>query len=361
MAEYLRSIDPYKHLITTSSDMEQTELWSAMDYYQPHTYPPNVFNAVSGTKIKPDKPLFFGEAGLGTWDGKPERNVVRDCIWGGIIGGHAGSAQYWYWDRLRSKDSYDDFKIARQILSDCDFVNLKGLAPVKVGVESSAGGDLSFAPGVGWGKTTRFRFRLPDDARGETMAMLSSFLQSHVGGNKGLCPNPIVFEFTAKAPGSFEIALATIAKNGGQLKVTVNGKAEFDKTWPGGSQDQPTNEVVKVPFKAGRVEVVLENKGADWVVIKAFKVPGIASRASCATAGNSEFLIGRLAAIPDAGKPVQFKLNSTGLRDGDYLVSIYDLETGKKVESKAAVIGGKTVQPLSTTAKEAVVTFVRKV
>ena len=62
MADYVRSIDPYKHLITTSSD-QRPGLLKSVDYAQPHVYPPNLKLAIGGFPVNNDKATFFGEFG----------------------------------------------------------------------------------------------------------------------------------------------------------------------------------------------------------------------------------------------------------------------------------------------------------
>ncbi|RYG32387.1 hypothetical protein EON81_20770, partial [bacterium] len=66
MGAYLRSIDPYKHLVTSSSNEAlPSSVFETMDYDQPHTYPPSIYGALLGAPVPKGKPIFFGEFGLG--------------------------------------------------------------------------------------------------------------------------------------------------------------------------------------------------------------------------------------------------------------------------------------------------------
>ena len=64
MAAFLRSQDSNRHLVTTSSDTDLPGLYDAMDYVQPHAYPPDGVAAARSINPTPwRKPIFFGEIG----------------------------------------------------------------------------------------------------------------------------------------------------------------------------------------------------------------------------------------------------------------------------------------------------------
>ena len=88
MAAFVRSLDPYHHLVTTSSAIDHPELYATMDYYQPHAYPREVFTTLAGTRPLPGKPWFYAESGRGIGEvNKDEGMVVRDGLWAGMLGG----------------------------------------------------------------------------------------------------------------------------------------------------------------------------------------------------------------------------------------------------------------------------------
>ncbi|CAN5574827.1 hypothetical protein BH11ARM1_BH11ARM1_17020 [soil metagenome] len=118
MAEYMRSIDPYHHLITTSSAMNQKALWDSVDYYQPHTYPSNVLTAVNDIVVPDDKPLFFGEFGPPAGEGFAAG--IRDGIYGAMLANQAGAAQFWAWDEVEKQNLYPIFKTASEVIVTSD-------------------------------------------------------------------------------------------------------------------------------------------------------------------------------------------------------------------------------------------------
>ena len=100
MARYLRSIDAYDHLITTSSAVDQKALWAEMDIIEPHTYPVSIGTAVSAMEFSTfRKPGVFGEFGPADGSGAKARIDIQDGIYAGLLSNHAGAGQYWYWEK----------------------------------------------------------------------------------------------------------------------------------------------------------------------------------------------------------------------------------------------------------------------
>lgn len=119
MADYIRSIDPYKHLITTSSRIEEASLWDDADFYQPHEYADDLASTLLSLKLPNDKPLFIGEFGPGgsAGLGVGEKSFIRNVIWESILRNDAGTAMYWYWDRVDKQNYYPEFAAWAQVLS----------------------------------------------------------------------------------------------------------------------------------------------------------------------------------------------------------------------------------------------------
>lgn len=129
MAEYIRSIDPFDHLVSTSlgtfSEKEYigSAIYNNLDIVQYHTYG-NIQKAKSTEQrtkelfqkfatyhpLYPDKPIFCGEFGFG--QSKPPKYQDKDpfgfdthnCIWASLFSGTMGSASFWYWNYLSDKD-----------------------------------------------------------------------------------------------------------------------------------------------------------------------------------------------------------------------------------------------------------------
>lgn len=333
MADYLRELDPYGRLVTTSSEMAHPELWAAMDYYQPHGYPPSVFNMVAGAEVPKDKPYFWGEFGPGGSSGQPVNEAVRDGLWASIMKGHSGAAQYWYWDIVERDNLYPEFKRAHTAL-----VALSGgraalspsATPFDVQVMSEARADLVFRPGRGWGKTERHVFQLPEEATPEKLAQLSEFLNSHTGGNRELNPEPLVLRFRLETPGEVTFTFGQVARNGAKVQIAVNGKTEFERAWEAGEGDRSAQATATIPLAPGDNEVRLSSVGTDWVTLSSIRITGAAPAVRALAIRDYGKVMLRLTRMPGAPSgPIDLRLTGLGLDDAQVTVQTLDLETGE--------------------------------
>lgn len=272
MARYLKSIDPYGRLVTSSSGMH-LPIWKELDYYQPHGYPPNVRSLVLATAPTNDKPLFFGEVGIGGSGGPDESWVVRDAVWSGLMAGHAGAAQYWYWDRVARQKLYPEFKKYAAFLEKHGLDQGVLFEPIKVALTSRKAGSVTFAAGQGWAATTQTRFQMPEDAASGALGKLSSFIQGP--GKRDMMPEPIQFAFEADKPGKFEMRVANVARQGAEIKLLLNGVEKVKETVAAQSGDINLNKTFSLDFPAGKNVVTVANEGADWYTVASFQIDGI--------------------------------------------------------------------------------------
>jgi hypothetical protein len=120
MAQVLRELDPYDHLVTTSHAFFPVDpnVWrdGGIDFTQIHLYA-DIFQdyrdvaAAVETLTKnrlaaTDKPVLFGEIGIDS-RGPAETRAkdpggigVHDGLWAGVISGGIGTAMTWWWDNL---------------------------------------------------------------------------------------------------------------------------------------------------------------------------------------------------------------------------------------------------------------------
>ena len=135
MADYIRSIDPYHHPISTSlgNNKDIVTLYDSfknLDFVQEHNYQ-NIQKAISkeqfsyvlyresakGREAYPDKPFFMGEFAFG--QSKPASNYslrdpwgidLHNSLWSSAFSGSMGPASFWYWESLDKNNWYDRFK-----------------------------------------------------------------------------------------------------------------------------------------------------------------------------------------------------------------------------------------------------------
>ncbi len=326
MATFVRSIDPYAHLVATSSAMELPDLYDAVDYYQPHVYPPDVRTAISSIHLPGDKPLFFGEYGPGVLDKKGQRADVRDGIWAGILAGHAGAGAFWTWEVVQNEGLINEYKIADQIIRDSGVLQRPGARPVKARVSTPELADMTFNPGTGWAKAEKTTFRVEMANKPDGLGGLPSFLQAPA--KRDMFPAPLTFEFRAEKPGVFTLQLAQVAKGGAKLRFTLNGQQVAEKTYPATANDTEVSDRLTVPYLAGENKIEIENVDADWVVMKSFTFSGFDYSASVQALGQLDWLMARVTANSGA-EPKSVMLSSLGVAVGSYELSLTDLATGK--------------------------------
>lgn len=109
VSEYLKAVDPYNHLITTSvaTDGNLVDLWRlpAIDFTTTHVYSPNVTKAITGAGVEQQqvhKPFFITEIGRSTTaegdQGDPEGRHLHHALWLSWMTPAAGVALPWWWD-----------------------------------------------------------------------------------------------------------------------------------------------------------------------------------------------------------------------------------------------------------------------
>ena len=120
MSEYLKSIDPYRHLQTTSffeGFNKQTYQLPTMDYAQIHVYKQRVFRLFGNTAPRMrqlGKPYFFAEFGSDSGNGVDDKDAkgvfLHAGLWASFMQLTSGNAMPWWWDtHIEPKDLYHHF------------------------------------------------------------------------------------------------------------------------------------------------------------------------------------------------------------------------------------------------------------
>lgn len=332
MAAYLRSIDPYHHLVTTSSVMEPASLWADMDYVQPHTYPANIVASVSGEQMPKDRPGFFGEFGPSGDATAPAHRVVRDGIYGGMLANHAGPGMYWYWDNVEKQNLYPDFFAAGKVIEASDIALHPNARRLDLGIETAGSADLVFAPGGGWSPLKKAKLSFPADISGPAASGVPEYFQGK--GHRDLFAEPLSISFTAAKPGSLRLNIRTVAQAGADIKISVNGKQVAEKSFPAADKNYP-GEVIEAPFPAGPVTVSIANDGADWVQVQSISMANSGPELAAIGLGETDWAVVRLAHVSGVKGPVTGSITGLSLAPAIYEVITVDATTGEtKSETK---------------------------
>jgi hypothetical protein len=329
MAGFLRTQDPYAHLITSSSDLTQ-DYWSAVDYYQNHNYASDMLVASrdpSGPPASwPVKPIFDGESSQTS----PPQLWVHAPIWAALMAGQAGGSCPWWWDTIDPENDYFLFKSMR------DYVSVSGLAeqnnlmkssPRVTGVPATA---LSFAPGGGWQPATKDVFAVADSAP-DGIGSAPSYLQGVY--HQAWTPNGYTFAVNYEAPGSFAVQLVQIAASGATFVLRLDGVTQTNVPFAGTGSDVSTNVTFLIPVPAGLHSIVLTNAGLDWLVLGNISLNPYVPMLGAYSVGNTNYQCVWVwhrtnLYMANATAALSGGVNVTGLQAGSYAAAWWDCYNG---------------------------------
>jgi hypothetical protein len=138
MAEYLRSMDPNHHLVTTSLAGRDDSLFElpALDLAQLHLYG-NVGSLPERVKQleRFGKPVLAAEVGVSAASGDdtlaldPSSYGFHDSLWSGLLSGSIGTGMSWWWDSVvEPKNLYPHLAPAAQLVDGVRLERLKACA-----------------------------------------------------------------------------------------------------------------------------------------------------------------------------------------------------------------------------------------
>lgn len=368
MAAFIRSIDPYHHMITTSSALEFPGLYAAMDYYQPHVYTRSLTIAIAGASLLPDKPWFFGEFG-GNATGPAsldERLLARDGVWASILAGHGGAAGYWYWERVEQQHFANEFTHAARALAWSRLPERADAKPMAVTLTGAKPAPLVVAAGRGWTQTTQYGFDLPDHATPSHLAGLSSYLRPTDPKKPGDTVPPVVFRFTAPADGQATLSLTGTGARGSHLVVKLDGHEVAAPSWPplpprdvagGPRRPHADLEPITINYPPGSHVLTLDCAGPDWVQFRQITFSDLGRTSQAMAIGAADFALARVTSTEN-GVPAQLDLHFEGLADGAYTLDELNLDTGAETKRDITIASG-TLRGWEATVRDVVLVISR--
>ena len=338
MASYIRSIDPFKHPVTTSSHGSGFEnIWNLPDInlIEVHYYGNDTIKTFEQTALglaSYRKPVLMAEFGLG---GSPEGSTqpepyatqlkegleLHNGIWSSFL--MKSSAHLWWWDNY-----IDPCNLYGVFTPLAIYTNNEKLADYNlVRAQRAASGEESyFASPVltDWGAvSTQTIFYLQQDYF-PGMENLSQWLQGSWQPSLKSDPN---FHLTMLTAGNLKIHVSQVSSSGtNSLKVYVNGSQVFSSGYTDGS----SNFIITVPLSAGTQAVQIKNTGQDWFLVSSYEFApsSVSPLGSIGLVSNNKAYIwiydvnsqyGLTATGTFHNEPVIVK----GLNNGSYYVEVY--------------------------------------
>ncbi|MDP5170454.1 MAG: DUF5060 domain-containing protein [Bacteroidia bacterium] len=359
MAAYLKSIDPYGHLVTTSFAKEENDplVWANadMDFTQTHHYVAaanleRVLVTSSRSYLENfQKPTINGEFGnglsktLSTAD--PGGIHIHNSLWASLMGGGLGTAMSWWWDiYIHPSDPYYHFGAIAKLAERIPFA--KGnLSPGKAHV-SNAPGDLTLTTSGGWGTIAQNSIDInPDGTTTPTNPGLGTYLYGSQFNTQ--FRSPPVFSVHFPSAGSFTVRTASAKSRSPKIAIWVDGIKMIDKS-------AGTNQDFTVKVDAGFHYIKVDNTGADWITISSYSFAGLGAAADSyvLVSANGKLATGwvlhakyNYLHVPQNGVPAPLHgavLNIEGLEDSLYYLKWYDCLTGDVIANEAvSVTDGK--------------------
>jgi len=278
MAAFLRSVDTYHHLITTSTDNLGSPIYRDMDYFQPHLYAANMLagaRAIDPAPAALDRPAFYGEIGDDHMSLTPEQKAAGVAIvppvWVSLMGLSRYPAQPWLGDRLLERGRVDELGAVARFLAATKLGERDGLAPFSPAVECAIRVPLVLVGGQMWQRHPGPDMTVPLDGR-ESIGF-ADIPRIYVGSRDSLAdgfPGRAVYHCDFPRATTLRPRVADIGATGSAIRVSLDGHPVVEKSWPprsapsaGAAPEFPAE--FSFPVSAGHHDLVVENPGPlDW-------------------------------------------------------------------------------------------------
>lgn len=293
MGSFLKRIDPYHHLVSTSfggngAGAGDAALFSLreIDYSVAHIYDaPDLASAVSmaaGRLAPVGKPFFVAELGADASGdrAKDDPNGLQwhDPLWASAASATSGGAMLWWWDSyIHPRNLYSVLRPFARFMRGVDLgaqalhrtpAHAEFLSPPTHPEKE----DLRFEGGpADWSPSPANRPQtVKVDQPGATGGPVAGFL--HGVGNHPDLHNPVTFEVNLPWPVRLDLVVGDVSGYGGAaLRATLDGGIVVDRPFVDEDADRGVETikkyagVVPVEIPAGRHTVRVENPGQDWV------------------------------------------------------------------------------------------------
>lgn len=289
MAGYLRSIDPYEHLITTSFSRSEgdpaIDALPELDYVQTHRYggtdPVRSLAGYQAEKEKYGKPHYVGEFGADgggdRFSDDPQGVQIHDPLWLTVASGGSGAAQAWWWELIHDRRMHDFYRHLARFTADIDWPG-EQMRRIQPRLEWPA--PPAVLPRKDWMAETADPWHcaaeilrprtIRVDGNGVHGELPVAGIQHSATGHPKE-HNPLRLETDLPWPTRFEVSVSTVSGWGGaKLELRLDGQIalarEFaDTNVSGEHQDlRQYAGVYGVDIPAGKHVVELANRGADW-------------------------------------------------------------------------------------------------
>jgi hypothetical protein len=289
MARYLRSIDPDRHLITTSFAHPEgdraIDALPEIDYVQTHLYG-GQDPAVRLVKHQHDKeplgkPHYVGEVGAdctgGRFSDDPEGLQIHDPLWITMASGGSGAAQPWFWESIHSYGLHGLYGAITKFTSGIDWPSehMRRIEPRLSWIQPPdplPRKDFHFETVPS--SFTASEFNQPRTVQVDRSGVHGQLPLTEIQHGMRAHPkehNPVRLETDLPWPTQFEVEVRAVSGwSGAALVFRLDGQEALKKDFPNTNAADDHHDLMqyagnyRVDIPAGKHVVELENTGPDW-------------------------------------------------------------------------------------------------
>jgi len=271
MAAFIRSVDVYHHLITTSTEDLASPIYRSMDFFQPHLYAANLLagaRSYASPAAALDHPAFYGEFGA---DHLPVSAEVKESgltamptVWSSIMGRGGLAAQPWDGAHLLEQNRLGELGAVFRFVALNRIPERTGLEPFSAVVESSARSPLRLAAGQIWQRRVAPEFSFPLDGREPLeVADVPGILVGSAASVAEGFPSHSTYHLNLPQAVTARATVLEIGAGGGALRASVDGQVAAEERW---APDAKMPADLSFGLPAGEHTLVIENPGGpDWI------------------------------------------------------------------------------------------------
>lgn len=306
MSDYLRALDPFGHLITTSfwTNTGPEEFWNLknLDIVQTHCYTNDDANVADRVRLYCrhqwrhfEKPHLFGEFGIRshatTADKDPQGWGIHNSLWAGLANFTAGGVMpWWHENYLDTLDLYFHFTSLANFTEGLPLGTARWQPLVTAPAEyidknrKPETRDVAIIPVGGWERSQQNEFTISPAGLTSDDPIPQRML--HGAGHRDL-KNPPTFVVTYPQPGRFIVHVGRVSASG-LLRIELDGRQVLEKPLPCDKGLGKTSvfrpqwkiwetvyeEDIAVDVPAGAHRIRVDNVGRDWVEVTRYAMTG---------------------------------------------------------------------------------------
>jgi len=308
MAAYVRALDPYKHLISTTYGSPGVWECPDIDFTMSHTYGQGDSTADFTSRIVSDtrayrlfgKPYILAEFGIdwqspdSKWDPKGTGINVHNGAWAALMAGGAGTAMVWWWDSYIHPHNL--YPLLTPIRRYADRIpRERGSYEPLDGIEvhSDPGGsetfkDCTVSGGIEWGMppSTIYTVRPDGTVEGGPIAMS---IGSPNRSKKLELPTELTWKLDLQHPTRITFRLGQVCQ-GATMVIRVDGRTALQRRldagepgkgpWKAARKLEEYNvwvsdydEDISFELSSGPHTITVSNTAGDWFQIRSLTIP----------------------------------------------------------------------------------------